>query len=562
MRKLLTFDMVHHTPGEAPCVSAYTDPAFLARSGYDGQVLAAPVQAAVNWDVFDSRVFPAGSAERLWVEQKAAQLQQQFQQTKAAGLMCLAKCDLVVLPRELARLRLPDLAMTRAKTFEHDVKGDFTPDIHDLRVQEILRFQMDSIFEQFPDLDGLVVRVGETYLHDLPHHTGGDPISRGVESHVAMLNLLREAVCVKHGRQLLYRTWLSGIDEDAVLYEELGGQVEPHPNLFFGIKHCVNDFHRTHRFSPPLGRGRHAQIVEVQCAREYEGKGAYPNYIAGGVMDGFEEESVTPRSLRELLDTGRLAGVWTWSRGGGWGGPYVKHEFWCALNAYVLAQWARDPARQDGELIRQFAAEAGFDDGDQRRIETICRTSAAAVVRGLASVKGGVSTWWTRDEFLGGLEQKSFADAAGRVEEVLAEREAAVQLWCEIESLAGEIASGDAATRSFIRTSSAYGRMLYEIIAAGWTVLLLAPDANARERATAALQRYDAAWAEYRQLAATHKDCPTLYRDTYCRYVKDKGMIEQPGMGVSIESFRKKLQENRCDAHAAERQTQKAATTE
>lgn len=555
MRQGHLFDMVHHTPGEAPCRSAFTDPAHLAALGFSGQVVSAPVSAAVTWEDFDNRVFPAGSPERQWVEAKAAALSATFKAAKAAGISCLAMGDWIVLPRTLVTLRAPDLARVKARDFAYEVKGEFTPDIHDPRIQEMVRYLVDAIFGRFPELDGLVVRVGETYLHDLPHHTGGDPLSRGVESHVTMLRLLREAVCVKHGRKLLYRTWLSGIDEDAAMYESVTGQVEPHPDLIFSIKHCVNDFHRTHLFSPPLGLGRHQQIVEVQCAREYEGKGAYPNFIAGGVIDGFEEDANIPqknvlKSLRELARQDIFAGVWMWSRGGGWGGPYIPDEFWCALNAEVLAGWTRDPARDVGGLIAEDARARGFDGDDAKRLEAICLKSAAAVVRGIASVKGGVNTWWTRDLYLGGVEDPAgpMAEtvaaivASGRTEEILAEREDSIRLWREIEALAGEMTSGPEATRAFIRTSCGYGRRLFEVIEAGWTLMLLDRQ-SVREAARmhGALARYDQAWSDYRQLAADNKNCPTLYRDVYCRYVRDKGMIDQPGMGASVERIRREL---------------------
>jgi len=551
MKRLQVFDMVHHTPGEAPCQSAFSAPAHLAELGFDGQVLAVPVQAAILWDAFEPRVFPDGSAERAWVEEKATQLERQFLDAKAAGILCLAKSDYVVLPRELVKLRLSDLSRKAAQSFAYEVKGEFTPDIHDARIQAMLRFQVDAIFARFPMLDGLVVRVGETYLHDLPHHTGGDPLSRGVESHVVMLELLRECVCVKHGRTLFYRTWLSAIDEDGEAYERLTAKVEPHPNLFFSIKHCVNDFHRTHKFSPPLGRGRHQQIVEVQCAREYEGKGAYPNYIAGGIIDGFEEDAnLMPasavKSLRELARGDLLAGMWLWSRGGGWTGPYIANEFWCALNAEVLAMWAKDPSRQDSELIAAFAARYGLTPEDAVILEAICRKSAAAVVRGIASVKGGVDTWWTRDEFLGGLEDpaspmaKTIAriQANGLLGEIIAEREESVRLWMEIEALAKEIRSGDDALRSFIVTSCAYGRILYQIMAAGWTAMLL--DGKG-DTAKSAIGRYHASWAAFRTLAETRPDCPSLYRDTYCQYIRDKGMIDRPGMGATIIRFQREM---------------------
>lgn len=48
--------------------------------------------------------------------------------------------------------------------------------------------------------------------------------------------------------------------------------VEPHPSLIFSIKHVALDFWRWVGFNPSLTKGVHKQIVEVECAREYEGR--------------------------------------------------------------------------------------------------------------------------------------------------------------------------------------------------------------------------------------------------------------------------------------------------
>lgn len=94
-----------------------------------------------------------------------------------------------------------------------------------------------------------------------------------------------------------------GIRHRRKKYQYISDQVEPHPNLVIAIKHCEGDFHRGNPFSKVLGLGRHQQLVEVQCAREYEGKGAYPNYIARGVIEGFEED----RAKRKKASTGASA---------------------------------------------------------------------------------------------------------------------------------------------------------------------------------------------------------------------------------------------------------------
>ena len=155
--------------------------------------------------------------------------------------------------------------------------------------RELLRVALAEIFTRFPALDGLVIRTGEVYLQDLPYHTGSDPIVHGPASHLVLLDILREEVCVKRGKLVLYRTWaFDGFTTSPSYYLSVADRIRPHPLLAFAIKHTDGDFWRTVAFNPTLGLGRHQQIVEVECQREYEGKGAHPNYIAHGVIEGFE----------------------------------------------------------------------------------------------------------------------------------------------------------------------------------------------------------------------------------------------------------------------------------
>ena len=71
----------------------------------------------------------------------------------------------------------------------------------------------------------------------------------------------------------------------------------------FAVKHTHGDFLRTFKFNQTIAIGKHKQVVEVQCQREYEGKQAHPNYIAKGVIDGFEEYDylMKPEELRKKL---------------------------------------------------------------------------------------------------------------------------------------------------------------------------------------------------------------------------------------------------------------------
>jgi hypothetical protein len=61
------------------------------------------------------------------------------------------------------------------------------------------------------------------------------------------------------------------------------------------------------------------------------------------------------QGLRDVVTNQLCAGVWTWSRGGGWEGPFLKNELWCELNTYVVAKFAQNPARSEEEIFNEFA---------------------------------------------------------------------------------------------------------------------------------------------------------------------------------------------------------------
>ena len=527
-------DMVHHNPGEPETKSMFLDPALLRSWGFDGNVPRVFVQCAVTFDTFDPATFPVRSEGRAWVEANATKLDALFKSMNDAGQPCYPSTDFIVLPKSLVEKYKAEIC---------DDKGRV--DISRPKTREILRAEIDEIFRRFPTLAGLTVRHGETYLHDNPHHTGGNPILHGADSHVALINLLREELCVKRGKRLLYRTWDFGqLHDRPDYYLSVTDRIEPHPRLFFSIKYQLGDFHRLSRFNPCLGIGRHPQVVEVQCQMEAYGKGAFPYYTAQGAIEGWEEyaSAPRPRGIRDLVGTPHLAGVWTWSRGGGWGGPRIPDEFWCELNTYVVAKWAQNPARTEQEVFNEFAREiAGIrDTQDLARFRRLALLSAAAVLRSQNSLVHKLDVWWNRDEFFADLgpDLKKIA-AAGETDAFLAEKAESVAMWREIESLARELRLPDARRAEFVRVSSTYGRIKAEIIEQMCRALLFdlaAPAtgdaaAGTKTRVASAITRYDALWTEWRRLRADHPDtCPSLYTD--------RAFGDKPGMGAAIDRLR------------------------
>ncbi|MGD9418386.1 MAG: hypothetical protein Q7R22_005535 [Verrucomicrobiota bacterium JB025] len=498
----LILDMVHHNPGEAPYDSAYVDPAVIKEMGYNGKVyffFESP-SLAINWESVDPSILPVGSDERSWVDAKAAEIRTMHAACRAEGLTIFAQSDLMLFPKRLIQ------RYGMEKTFG-DPKHPLT--------QKMLRAQIDEIFEQFPLLDGLVVRIGETYLHDAPFHQGHIQNKQSAEQTIIpLMRVLREAICVKHGKQLIFRTWIA-FDKNLKTYRAVSDAVEPHPNLTISVKHCEGDFHRANAFSKVIGEGRHRQIIEVQCAREYEGKGAYPNYIANGVIEGFEEHDRMPaeklNGIREFVTTRpeMFAGVWTWSRGGGWSGPYIKNELWCDLNAWVMAQWANDPAQKEETVFNRYARERlRLDSEDVAKFRKLCLLSAEAVVRGRNTTHRDMNPWWTRDQ---NIDWPGVLKNPAAQKRNLQQKDESIAKWNEIVELAEAIDWKDEATREHAIGSSYYGLRLYEI----YRAIIRIADAEARGDRKAMRQwiaAYEAGWEDYRQLVRQFPSLSTLYR--------------------------------------------------
>lgn len=556
---------VHENPGEGPPRSQFHDATFLARERFTGQVLNdfGFLQTAVTLATFDPRITPVGSKAYEAAEARARVIDDYIDKCHRAGLEAFVWTDLIVLPKTVR-------ALWGAEVLNAQGQYSFSRP----KLVALHRAMFAEIAARFPKLDGVVVRTGEAYFENTPFHEGNTPFPLGdrqtsgwdaTEGHSLLIGLLREAFC-ERGVKVVYRTWgFGGIHTEPSAYLRATDPVPPHPKLLLSIKHTKGDFHRKYPFNPTLGIGRHPQIVEVQCQREYEGKGAHPNYIAQGVIDGFEEfaGSAPPQGLKDLVGDPRFKGVWAWPRGGGWKGPYIANEFWCALNALVLARWAADPQRGEAACFEAVLAEdLRVAPASRRSLRKIALLSAQGVLRGRSSLIAKVNEFWIRDEFMGGLtppqvlaslnaEQwgslnKTFDDiiAADLVEPVLAEKAQAVDIWRRIEALAKSVSLPAPDDEAFVRVSCAYGRIKYEIIAQAWTVMLLGRQSDVAghypaDRMRAAIARYDALWSAWRDLAK-HRLCPSLYKPYAFNY---PGPVFQraDGMQASVDHYRGKI---------------------
>lgn len=526
-------DMIHNNPGLAIYETKYTDPEFLAARGYDAKVfdLYDCAQYGLLWDGLKrGPVFSEGSAEREWVLRKRRQLLRDYDAAKAAGLRVCFMMDIIVLPTRLLEL-YPEVLNQNGKI-----------DILSKRMTEILDCMFAEMFAQFPQIDGIYIRYGETYVgqaYNTPWHTGNNPIQGDeVCYHAFLMKYLVETVCNRYQREVYYRTWGFGkFQNDPATYLAISDQIPENERFYFCIKHTTGDFHRTVPFNQCLNIGRHRQIVEVQAAREYEGKGAYPNYIAGGVIHGFEEykwlmDPSQNQCLSDVMNKEKslIAGIWTWSRGGGWDGPYINgkngkngcvevqagSELWADINAYVIGAWAKDPLHSDRYYAIRYAKEVlGMCEKDANIFYEICTISNRAVLLGRACNTPAyrVSVFFTRDQNVDYpklMETVDSAIAADGAQTLLYEQRRSVMLWEDMICLA-EMLEDDCEAKKYILTTCRYGLYLFSLYEQMFKANVLARLGAAQNEINECIHIYEAIWKQWYALYHSAPGCPTLF---------------------------------------------------
>ena len=272
-QKCFVMDMVHDNPGEEPFETAFRKPEKLIEYGYNTQVYKY-FDTTIPFDTMNEDFFDTKEAKE-WLEEKKADASAKCRAAHEAGLTTLCHIDVFVLPKKLVEKYRSEML---------DENGKIS--IFKEKTKEVYGVLLDELFAMYP-LDGLIIRVGETYLHDTPYHTGNGAVPYGDKEQekryfVELIDFLREEVCVKRDKYLIFRTWDTFNDRfhsNEEYYLDVTNQIATHDKLLFSIKHTALDFWRRVKFNPCICCGKHYQVIEVQCQREYEGKGRRHQFV-------------------------------------------------------------------------------------------------------------------------------------------------------------------------------------------------------------------------------------------------------------------------------------------
>jgi hypothetical protein len=252
---------------------------------------------------------------------------------------------------------------------------------------DVYKEATEELFTVFPFVDGLMIRVGEAgAAYNIPEW--GYWSSLGVKTAPAVRLMLRELLETfeKNHKLLVFRTWSVGVGEigdmhtNPETYDALLGDIRS-PNLIVSTKYCMGDFYSCLPFNPTLHGGRHKRLVEFQARREFEGFGAFPDYVARTYGAG----------LRWALENKNTEGVWLWTQHGGplRSSPmslYPFYGFWLFTdaNVHAVSKLAWNPEEDSSSLAREWVMERfGTDPEVVDRMSRMLAMSHAAVEKGL-----------------------------------------------------------------------------------------------------------------------------------------------------------------------------------
>ncbi|MEM8782574.1 MAG: hypothetical protein AAGE65_06900 [Planctomycetota bacterium] len=352
--------------GEPASDSRYDDPKELAALGYTGRVFyeSAAMSGVPRPDVLTDAEL------RRWVEQQQQDLDQNIGAAVAAGLDVYLSYDVLALAQELVQ--------RHAAVLTCKGRPDTLCPASDRTISQCMD-GLTAMLARWPQAAGVVLRFGDTDARRLPYLTGNDLYAPHcprcnafgrADRIVRVITAAYERVVEQAGKRLIVRAWNvrpGGMHDSPELTQRIVERLPAPPaspdddRLVLSFKFTQTDFWRYQPWNPAsLVCGDRPVIYELQCQREFEGKGGLPSWQAGLWRDGCPEMREADGSVSGLAEAaGRMnfAGVMAWVRGGGWGGPFVSDESWIDANVFAAPRLADDPTVSPESLAEGWARQ-------------------------------------------------------------------------------------------------------------------------------------------------------------------------------------------------------------
>lgn len=296
-----------------------------------------------------------------------------YRHARDAGLKVVMVTDMLALTRPL-------------EDYLRNLTGSV--DAEDARLWETYADGVRELFEWFPYLDGLMIRIGEA---GAAYDVDGSPYYHrlGVTTDAAVQEMVTHlaAAVGERGKPLYLRSWSIGIGEIGDLhtnpetYDRVFGGLQV-DNLTVSTKFVRGDFDSYQPFNPTLEVPGKKRLIEFQARREFEAFNAIPNHLG----------PLHREALRYAMSANpNVDGIWLWTQAGGplKAGPlsiYPFYGFWqlTDLNVDVTGKLAWDPNADVGELTNRWIRKTfGSDPAVVRAVGMVMHRSREAILKGL-----------------------------------------------------------------------------------------------------------------------------------------------------------------------------------
>lgn len=351
-------------PGEPTVETRYHDPEELKSLGYNGLVVyeTTALSGIASPDVVQNAEL------RRWVQNHFEKVTRTVERAHAAGLAVYVFYDAPVLARDVVERNLGGYTCRN--------RADVLCPASELTLEASVR-GCEAMLSRFPQVQGIVLRFGDTDAGRMPHLVGNDAYTPHcprcsqfgrADRIVTLLERFHSLVVGRFNKRLIARAWNvrpNGFHDSVELAQRIcsrlpGADNEKDDRFVLSFKFTQTDFWRYQKWNlASLQCGKRPILYELQCQREFEGKGGLPNWQVPLWRNGYPESqgSTDVAGLAAAHSKINFAGLWAWVRGGGWGGPYVKNETWIDANVFAVPRLADDPAADPRELGRQWIAQ-------------------------------------------------------------------------------------------------------------------------------------------------------------------------------------------------------------
>ena len=238
---------------------------------------------------------------------------------------------------------------------------------NDKQLCQLFCSAVQKLFERYPQVDGIVTRIGEADGHDVDSLFKSRLQIRSPQQCNRWLKTILP-LFEKAGKNLIFRTWgLGAFRVGDLIWNEKTEKTAfrdiASNNFIVSRKYGPSDFFRFVELNERILNSRHQQLIELQARREYEGFGAFPAYV-GRQYQSYRDQ---------LQDCQSIRGISVWCQTGGWShfdqltflensSPWNELNTVAALELFtsdknadqILAEFCQQTYPQDSEELTEI----------------------------------------------------------------------------------------------------------------------------------------------------------------------------------------------------------------